>query len=110
VESTELPCITPRELKERLDRGEPLVILDVREPYELEISRLPNARHIPMGQIAERVHELNPADEIVVMCRSGGRSAQITRLLMQMGFRRVKNLAGGINAYAQEVAPNLPVY
>ncbi|GBC92861.1 putative adenylyltransferase/sulfurtransferase MoeZ [bacterium HR15] len=110
ITTDELPSITPRELKERLERGEPLVILDVREPFELEISRLPNALHIPMGQVAERVHELNPADEIVVMCRSGGRSAQITRLLQAMGFRRVKNLAGGINAYAQEVDPSLPVY
>ncbi|MCS7065523.1 MAG: rhodanese-like domain-containing protein, partial [Fimbriimonadales bacterium] len=106
----ELPAITPPELKERLDRGEPLVILDVREASELEISRLPNVLHIPMGQVAERVHELNPAEEIVVMCRSGGRSAQITRLLLQMGFRRVKNLTGGINAYAQQVDPDLPVY
>ena len=110
VATEELPSITPRGLKERLERGEPLVILDVREPFELEISRLPNALHIPMGQVPERVHELNPADEIVVMCRSGGRSAQITRLLQAMGFRRVKNLAGGINAYAQEVDPSLPVY
>jgi len=86
------------------------VLLDVREPYELEISRLPNIKHIPMAQVAERVHELNPADEVVVICRSGGRSGQITRLLQQMGFRRVKNLAGGMNAYAQEVDPNLSVY
>ena len=106
----ELPSITPTELKARLERGERIVILDVREPFELEISRLPEAIHIPMGQVPERVHELNPADEIVVMCRSGGRSAQITRLLRAMGFARVKNLTGGINAYAQEVDPTLPVY
>jgi molybdopterin/thiamine biosynthesis adenylyltransferase/rhodanese-related sulfurtransferase/molybdopterin converting factor small subunit len=106
----ELPSITPTELKKRLERGEQIVILDVREPFELEISRLPEAIHIPMGQVPERVHELNPADEIVVMCRSGGRSAQITRLLQAMGFTRVKNLTGGINAYAQEVDPTLPVY
>jgi molybdopterin/thiamine biosynthesis adenylyltransferase/rhodanese-related sulfurtransferase/molybdopterin converting factor small subunit len=105
-----IPCITPQELKRRLDAGEPLVLLDVREPYELEISRLPNIKHIPMAQVAERVHELNPADEVVVICRSGGRSGQITRLLLQMGFRRVKNLTGGMNAYAQEVDPSLPVY
>lgn len=86
------------------------MLLDVREPYELEISRLPNIKHIPMAQVAERVHELNPADEVVVICRSGGRSGQITRLLLQMGFRRVKNLTGGMNAYAQEVDPSLPVY
>ena len=105
-----IPSLTPQELKQRLDAGEPLVLLDVREPYELEISRLPNIKHIPMAQVAERVHELNPADEIVVICRSGGRSGQITRLLLQMGFRRVKNLTGGMNAYAQEVDPSLPVY
>jgi adenylyltransferase/sulfurtransferase len=106
----ELPSLTPTELKARLDRGERILILDVREPFELEISRLPEVVHIPMGQVPERVHELNPADEIVVMCRSGGRSAQITRLLQAMGFARVKNLTGGINAYAQEVDPTLPVY
>lgn len=105
-----IPCLTPHELKRRLDAGESLVLLDVREPYELEISRLEEVKHIPMAQVAERVHELNPADEIVVICRSGGRSGQITRLLLQMGFRRVKNLTGGMNAYAQEVDPSLPVY
>lgn len=110
VETDGLPCITPQELKRRLEAGEPLVLLDVREPYELEISRLPNIKHIRMAEVPERVHELNPADEIVVICRSGGRSGQITRLLMQMGYRRVRNLAGGMNAYAQEVDPNLPVY
>lgn len=107
----ELPCITPRELKERLERGERIVVLDVREPYELDISRLPHPHlHIPMNEVLERVHTLNPADEIVVMCRSGERSAQITRLLRQMGFGKVKNLAGGINGYAQEVDPTLPTY
>ncbi len=110
VHAEALPSITPQELKARLDRGEPLVILDVREPFELEINRLPNIVHIPMAQVPERVHELNPADEIVVVCRSGGRSAQITRLLMTMGFGKVKNLTGGMNQYAQEVDPNLPVY
>lgn len=107
----ELPCITPRELKERLERGERIVVLDVREPYELDISRLPHPHlHIPMKEVLECVHTLNPADEIVVMCRSGERSAQITRLLRQMGFGKVKNLAGGINGYAQEVDPTLPTY
>ncbi len=111
VETDGLPSITPAQLKERLERGEPLVILDVREPFELEISRLPYPfRHIPMGEVLERVHELNPADEIVVVCRSGGRSAQITRLLQTMGFGKVKNLVGGVNGYAQEVDPSISVY
>ena len=111
VQTEGLPCITPAQLKERLERGEPLVILDVREPFELQISRLPYPfRHIPMGEVLERVHELNPADEIVVVCRSGGRSAQITRLLQTMGFGKVKNLVGGVNGYAQEVDPSISVY
>ncbi|MFN7017719.1 MAG: molybdopterin-synthase adenylyltransferase MoeB [Fimbriimonadales bacterium] len=110
AETDGIPCITPQELKRRLEAGEPLILLDVREPYELEISRLPNIKHIRMAEVPERVHELNPADEIVVICRSGGRSAQVTRLLQQMGYRRVRNLAGGMNAYAQEVDPSLPVY
>ncbi len=110
TQAGDLPSITPQELRARLDRGEPIVVLDVREPFELEISRLPEAIHIPMNEVAERVHELSDAHEIVVMCRSGGRSAQITRLLQAMGFQRVKNLTGGINAYAQEVDLKIPVY
>ncbi|MCX7925784.1 MAG: rhodanese-like domain-containing protein, partial [Fimbriimonadales bacterium] len=110
VETDGIPSITPLELKRRLEAGEPLVLLDVREPYELEISRLPHIKHIRMAEVPERVHELNPADEIVVICRSGGRSGQITRLLMQMGYRRVKNLTGGMNAYAQEADTSLSVY
>lgn len=112
IEPGEEPtCITPRELKERLERGERLVLLDVREQFELEISRLPYPYlHIPMNEVLEQVHRLNPADEIVVVCRSGGRSAQITRLLRMMGFVKVKNLVGGINDYAREVDSRIAVY
>lgn len=105
-----IPEITPIELKQKLDRGEPVVLLDVREAFELQISRLPYFVHIPIGEIAERLHELNSADEIICFCRTGNRSGKVTQFLQSIGFRKVKNLKGGINAYAQEVDPSLPIY
>ncbi len=107
----QVPSLTPQELKERLDAGEPLVLVDVREPFEVEISDLPvDTKLIPVAEVAQRVHELSSADDIVMFCRSGARSAQATQFLQSIGFTRVKNLTGGINGYAQEVAPEIPVY
>jgi len=102
--------ITPRELKEKLDRGEELVILDVREPHEWQICHLPGARLIPLGQLPSRMHELSTADNIVVHCKMGGRSAQAVDLLYNAGFRRIKNLRGGIDAWAVQVDPTCPRY
>lgn len=87
-----------------------LVLLDVREPHELEISALPNALNIPLGQLAGRLSELNSAEEMVVLCKAGTRSARALELLVSAGFKKVKNLKGGINAWAREVDKNLPVY
>jgi adenylyltransferase/sulfurtransferase len=102
--------IEPRQLAERLRTGEPLRLLDVREPHELEISRLEGALAIPLGELAARLPELDSAQEMVVFCKSGGRSARAVELLMSAGFRKVKNLRGGINAWAREVDPSLPQY
>jgi len=101
--------ITARSLAERV-RHNGLVLLDVREPHELEISNLPNAVNIPLGTLAARLAELDSARDMVVFCRSGTRSARALELLASAGFSRVKNLKGGINAWAREVDTSLPIY
>jgi adenylyltransferase/sulfurtransferase len=102
--------ITASELAERLKQGNHIRLLDVREPHELEISRLEGATLIPLGQLAARLSELDSAEEMVVFCKSGTRSTRALELLLSAGFRKVKNLKGGINAWAREVDPRLPVY
>ena len=101
--------ITAPELAERVKINQ-LKLLDVREPHELEISALPNAVNIPLGQLASRLAELNSADDMVVFCKGGTRSARALELLSSAGFKKVKNLKGGINAWAKEVDTNLPIY
>jgi adenylyltransferase/sulfurtransferase len=91
-------------------RGEAIHLLDVREPHELEISRLEGATLIPLGQLAARLSELDSAEEMVVFCKGGTRSARALELLASAGFRKAKNLKGGINAWAREIDPKLPVY
>ncbi len=98
------------QLAERLQQGEDVHLLDVREPHELEISRLDGADLIPLGQLAARLSELDSADEMVVFCKAGTRSTRALELLASAGFRKVKNLKGGINAWAREVDPSLPIY
>jgi molybdopterin/thiamine biosynthesis adenylyltransferase/rhodanese-related sulfurtransferase len=102
--------ITASELAERLKAGAPPGLLDVREPHELEISRLEGATLIPLGQLASRLSELDSAKELVVFCKAGTRSARALELLLSAGFRKVKNLKGGINAWAKEVDSKLPIY
>ncbi|MDO9302693.1 MAG: rhodanese-like domain-containing protein, partial [Anaerolineales bacterium] len=87
-----------------------LVLLDVREPHELEISALPNAVNIPLGQLAGRLTELDSAEEMVIFCKGGTRSARALELLVSAGFKKVKNLKGGINAWAKDVDESLPIY
>jgi adenylyltransferase/sulfurtransferase len=101
--------ITAPELAERV-RQNHLKLLDVREPHELEISALPNAKNIPLGQLAARLSELDSAEEMVIFCKSGARSARGLELLVSAGFKKVKNLKGGINAWAREVDPEVPIY
>ena len=102
--------LTAPELAERLKSGLPLRLIDVREPHELEISHLEGAQLIQLGQLAARLSELDSAEEIVLFCKGGSRSARALELLLSAGFRKVKNLKGGINAWAREVDPGLPVY
>jgi rhodanese-related sulfurtransferase len=102
--------ITATELAERLKQGNRLRIIDVREPHELEISHIEGATLIPLGQLASRMHELDSAEEIVLMCKVGTRSVRALDVLYSAGFRKMKNLKGGINAWAREVDPSLPIY
>jgi sulfur-carrier protein adenylyltransferase/sulfurtransferase len=102
--------ITAPELAARLQQGNHVRLVDVREPHELEISQLEGATLIPLGQMAARLSELDSAEEIVLFCKAGTRSARALELLLSAGFRKVKNLKGGINAWAREVDPSLPVY
>jgi adenylyltransferase/sulfurtransferase len=102
--------ITAPDLKTRLSLNSGLTLLDVREPHELQISALPNALNIPLGQLAGRLSELNSADDMVVFCKGGTRSARALELLSSAGFKKVKNLKGGINAWAKDVDTNLPIY
>jgi adenylyltransferase/sulfurtransferase len=102
--------ITPTELKARLDAGERPAILDVREGWELEIARLEAATHIPMNEIPERLQELDPARELIVMCRSGARSLRVAEYLAGQGFGRVANLSGGILAWGEDIDPTLRAY
>ncbi len=102
--------ISAPELVARLREGNPPRLIDVREPHELEISRLPGAELIPLGQLASRMSELDSAQEIVLMCKAGTRSARALEVLHSAGFRKIKNLKGGINAWARQVDPSLPVY
>ncbi len=102
--------ITPTELAEKLQRGEKIRLIDVREPHEVEISALPGEELIPLGQLASRLPELNSAEDMVVFCKTGNRSMRALELLNSAGFKKVKNLKGGINAWAREVDQKLPVY
>jgi len=102
--------ISAVELKQQLDSGRSLVLLDVREPEELMLARLPGALHIPMGEVPGRLHELDPDTEIVVVCHHGIRSASVAQFLAQRDFARVVNLAGGIDAWSAAVDPSVPRY
>jgi sulfur-carrier protein adenylyltransferase/sulfurtransferase len=102
--------ITPRALQQKIRAGEDLVILDVRNPEEAQISRIQGSILIPLGELPERVAELSTADQVVVHCRMGSRSARAVEFLRSVGFRKVKNLVGGINAWAEEVDTTMARY
>jgi molybdopterin/thiamine biosynthesis adenylyltransferase/rhodanese-related sulfurtransferase len=106
---TDVPEIAPRELYQRLQSGEDIFILDVREPHEYQICNL-GGYLIPLGELPRRVHELDSARTIVAHCRSGKRSAEAVDFLRRVGFARVWNLRGGILAWADEVDPTVPKY
>jgi adenylyltransferase/sulfurtransferase len=102
--------ITSVELKERLNRGDRLTLVDVREPNEYQINRIPGTTLIPLGDIPRRYAELNKNDEIVVHCKMGGRSAKAADFLRSVGFKRVLNLKGGILDWIDKVDPSQPKY
>ena len=103
--------LSVEEMKAKIDAAEsPLTVVDVREAWELDISRLSFARHIPMGEIPQRIGELDPQTPTIVMCRSGGRSLQVAWFLEGRGFRSVSNLTGGILAWGERIDPLLRPY
>jgi sulfur-carrier protein adenylyltransferase/sulfurtransferase len=102
--------ITAVELKQRLDRGDDLKIVDVREPNEYQINRIAGSVLIPLGDVPKRYNELNPDDEIVVQCKMGGRSAKAADFLRSVGFKKVLNLKGGILDWIDKVDPTQPKY
>jgi molybdopterin/thiamine biosynthesis adenylyltransferase/rhodanese-related sulfurtransferase len=109
-EETHVPQISAAELKAKFDRGDKFVLVDVREPYEYDICRIPGSRLIPLGQLPSRMSELDSADEIVLQCKSGARSARALKLLQEAGFEKLWNVEGGIAAWADEVDPSVPKY
>lgn len=102
--------ITARELEKKLKNGEDIQLIDVREPHEQEISNIEGSELIPLGEVAARMSELDSADDIVLYCKSGSRSSRALGILTSAGFGKVKNLKGGINAWAREVDEDMPVY
>ncbi len=104
------PEISPRDLKEQLDAGAPVSLVDVREPGEFELYHLPASRLIPRAQLADRLGELSTADDLVLVCKMGGRSAQAAEFLRSMGFAKVRNLKGGLDAWTADVDPSFPSF
>ena len=103
--------ITAHELKARLEgEGTKPVVLDVREPWEVNVVALPGAKHIPMAQVPLRLSELDREAEIVVLCHHGVRSMQVAYFLERQGYKNLLNLRGGINAWAQDIDPSMPRY
>lgn len=111
-DSTTKVEITPLELKSRLECGDDLLLLDVREPHELKISCLPGILNIPMGELMDRIDELMPSSEkeIVVICRAGNRSGVIADFMRDNGFPRCLNLVGGMNLWSDTVDPTVAKY
>ena len=105
---TRVQTVPPRAVQERIAVG--ALLLAVREPEELLVSKLEPCHHIPIGEIPQRVGELDPNRETIVLCRAGLRSEEVAKYLMRRGFKRVYNVEGGINAYAREVDSSLPEY
>ncbi len=103
--------ITATELKQRLDIGDDIQIVDVREPHEVAIAKIPNSIHIPLGEILARMSEIDPSHETVVHCKMGGRSARAIDAMKRSGFPgKLTNLTGGILAWSNEVDPSVPRY
>ena len=98
------------EVKQKLDRGDDFMLIDVREPHEYQIARIPGAKLIPLGELPNRLNELDPNADIVAHCKSGGRSQKAVDLLKQNGFKNVRNMTGGILPWSDKVDPTVPKY
>ncbi|HUY13256.1 MAG TPA: molybdopterin-synthase adenylyltransferase MoeB [Terriglobia bacterium] len=105
-----VPEVTVSDLKQKMDNQASYVLIDVREPHEFDICRIPGSQLIPLSEFTRRMNELNSSDEILIHCLSGMRSAQATDLLRKAGFRKVYNVRGGIRAWASEIDPDMPMY
>jgi adenylyltransferase/sulfurtransferase len=113
LEEDRLPSeweIEPHQVASRLKKGETLRLIDVREPHELQISKIEGTQLIPLGSLASEMHRLDSAEEIILICKSGSRSARALELLAGAGFKKLKNMRGGINAWAEQVETSLPRY
>lgn len=103
--------ITATELKKRMDAGEDVQIVDVRQPDEFEYAKIEGAKLIPLGEIMRRIDELDDSRELILQCKAGGRSAQAIQFLTRAGYKgEMTNLAGGITAWSNEVDPTVPKY
>jgi adenylyltransferase/sulfurtransferase len=102
--------ITVRELKDRLDKGDQVFLLDVREPHEFSMAKIEGSTLIPLGTLPQSLNQLDPTDEIVALCHKGMRSADAVGFLLQQGFSDVKNLIGGIDAWSVEIDHSVPRY
>ena len=109
--SETIPQISATELKQRLDQGDDIQIVDVREAHELAVAKMPGTIHIPLGQVLNRMSEIDPNRETVVHCKMGGRSAKAIEVLKRAGFTgSLSNLTGGITAWSNDVDPSVPKY
>jgi rhodanese-related sulfurtransferase len=107
----QMPEITATELKQRLDNGEDIQIVDVRESFEVAIAKIPDTVHIPLGEVVNRMAEIDPSRETVVHCKGGVRSAKAIEALKRSGFTgNLINLKGGIMAWSNDVDPSVPKY
>jgi sulfur-carrier protein adenylyltransferase/sulfurtransferase len=102
--------VTPRELAQMRDRGDEIVLIDVREPHEWEIARIPGAQLIPMNDVPARISEIPQSGNVLVYCKVGARSAEVLKFLHQVGLTNTKHLAGGIESYAAQIDPSIPRY
>jgi adenylyltransferase/sulfurtransferase len=102
--------ISPKELKTRLDKGENLVLLDVREDWEFSLAKIEGSILVPLGTLPQSLNRLNRESEIIAICHHGMRSADATNFLLQQGFSNVKNLVGGIDAWSTQVDGAVPRY
>src|SRR5205085_8995801 len=105
-----IPTITVQDLKRKIDAREKFVLIDVREPFEYDICRIPGSKLLPLGELPSRMSELDSADEIVLQCKGGTRSARALKLLQEAGFAKLANLEGGIPAWSEQVDSSVPKY